>query len=89
MFNVLTRRRNCSKLKLFSITASNVPWNEEFLIYISKPELAMVRFVLKDCDRSHERAGQNTLPFSSITQGEKEVFKSGQKSGVQIIVKYV
>jgi len=54
-------------------TSSNVEWNEDFLLYISKPELAMVRFVLKDYDRSHERVGQNTLPFTSVTQGYRFV----------------
>lgn len=53
--------------------SSNVCWKEDFLLYISKPELAMLRFQLKDCDRSHERVGQNTLPFTSITQGYRFV----------------
>jgi len=61
-----TTFRNTSCLEHHS---SCVSWNEDFLMYISKPELALVKFQLKDCDHSHERVGQNTIPFTSITQG--------------------
>ena len=56
------------------LLASCVSWNEDFLMYISKPELALVKFQLKDCDHSHERVGQNTIPFTSITQGKQHQF---------------
>uniref|UniRef100_H2Y8L5 PI-PLC Y-box domain-containing protein n=1 Tax=Ciona savignyi TaxID=51511 RepID=H2Y8L5_CIOSA len=46
-------------------------WNDEFIIYISKPDLAMVKFMVKT--QNHERIGQNTMPFTSIAQGYRYI----------------
>ncbi|XP_078493970.1 1-phosphatidylinositol 4,5-bisphosphate phosphodiesterase delta-4 [Ciona intestinalis] len=46
-------------------------WNDEFICFITKPELAMVRFVVKT--QTHDRIGQNTIPFNSIAQGYRHI----------------
>ncbi|XP_037538005.1 1-phosphatidylinositol 4,5-bisphosphate phosphodiesterase delta-1 isoform X2 [Nematolebias whitei] len=53
----------------------NPAWNENFQFDVYVPELALVRFVVKDYDAAsdNEFVGQYTLPFSSLKMGYRHV----------------
>ncbi|CAK8672973.1 1-phosphatidylinositol 4,5-bisphosphate phosphodiesterase zeta-1-like isoform X2 [Clavelina lepadiformis] len=48
-------------------------WNEDFTLLIREPELAMVRFILRDKSRNREKVGQFSLPFASTMQGYRHI----------------
>ncbi|CAH2302728.1 1-phosphatidylinositol 4,5-bisphosphate phosphodiesterase delta-3 [Pelobates cultripes] len=53
----------------------NPLWNEELRLEVLVPELALVRFVVEDYDKtsSNDFVGQFTLPFPSLRQGYRHV----------------
>lgn len=57
---------------LFSIVGFNPKWNTKFQFDVHVPELALVRFVVKDHDSmsANEFVAQYTLPFNSLKMGE-------------------
>nr|CAB3264932.1 1-phosphatidylinositol 4,5-bisphosphate phosphodiesterase zeta-1 [Phallusia mammillata] len=56
-----------------STTGCDPNWDEKFIFFINKPELAMLRFVVRDRDKAPDKIGQHTLPFSSVAQGYRHV----------------
>ncbi|KAG9474379.1 hypothetical protein GDO78_004594 [Eleutherodactylus coqui] len=52
----------------------NPMWNETLQLEVLCPELALVRFVVEDYDKtsSNDFVGQFTLPFPSLKQGKKK-----------------
>lgn len=56
---------------VFTWTGFNPCWNETLQFPIHTPELALVRFVVEDYDKTsrNDFIGQYTLPFSSIQPG--------------------
>ncbi|PIO30847.1 hypothetical protein AB205_0047720 [Aquarana catesbeiana] len=62
----------------------NPLWNEKLLFKIHVPELALVRFVVEDYDKTtrNDFVGQYTLPFKSIKSGYRHIHllsKDGMK----------
>ncbi|XP_075910281.1 1-phosphatidylinositol 4,5-bisphosphate phosphodiesterase delta-4-like [Petromyzon marinus] len=53
----------------------NPVWKEEFLFQLTVPELALIRFVVKDYDVTsrNDFIGQFSLPFSCLRQGYRHV----------------
>ncbi|KAG8446963.1 hypothetical protein GDO86_014415 [Hymenochirus boettgeri] len=53
----------------------NPHWNELLMLEVPIPELALVRFVVEDYDKtsSNDFVGQCTLPFTSMKQGYRHV----------------
>ncbi|XP_017276407.1 1-phosphatidylinositol 4,5-bisphosphate phosphodiesterase delta-1 isoform X2 [Kryptolebias marmoratus] len=53
----------------------NPAWNENFQFDVYVPELALVRFVIKDYDTTsdNEFVGQYTLPFNSLKMGYRHM----------------
>ncbi|KAG2459013.1 PLCD4 phosphodiesterase, partial [Polypterus senegalus] len=53
----------------------NPSWNETLQFTVHVPELALVRFVVEDYDKTSKNdfVGQYTLPFTSIQQGYRHI----------------
>lgn len=58
----------------------NPVWNETLNFVIHAPELALVRFVVEDYDKTsrNDFIGQFTLPFRCIQAGEQETGSATQ-----------
>ncbi|VDP05253.1 unnamed protein product [Soboliphyme baturini] len=62
-------------LRIFTPQGFNPMWNETFNIYVREPELAFLRFCVKDFNRKAQNdfIGQYTLPVVAIRDGYSHV----------------
>ncbi|XP_068604489.1 1-phosphatidylinositol 4,5-bisphosphate phosphodiesterase delta-1-like [Brachionichthys hirsutus] len=63
------------KTNYFENNGFNPVWNENFCFEVSVPDLALVRFAIRDHDSmsDDEFVGQYTLPFNSLKMGYRHV----------------
>lgn len=63
---------HCMRSVSLIFTGFNPFWNETLQFVVHTPELAIVRYVVEDYDKTSKNdfIGQYTLPFSCIQPGE-------------------